>query len=598
MKMHYSGKTTLYYPQLSMARSETLAHLFEQPTGPVQRRFEVCRAYFLNRLSAPAIAHRFGLHVGTVQAIVRDFAANPDLDQFFRSTPPGRKTSPKREAVAERATELRRQGKSVRQIRAQLGVEGHPISESYLAAMLRSQGLSPLVRRGRLPRPGEPARDGSEVPAIADCRELVLEAGRTLPTQVAGLFLFVPLLLESHFSQAVQAAGYPGTQQIPALQALLALLAPKLLGKRRVSHVSDLCTDEGAGLFAGLNVLPKTTYATDYSYQTERLMNERLVDELTRWLPFQESPLGFNLDFHAIPFRGQPGDLENHWVPQSHRGQAAVMAFVAQEAARRVMCYATANVVRAEADALVVKFADHWQALTGHYPGRLLFDSRATTYANLSELTRRGVGFITIRRRGAAMIRRIQALPAHQWHPCQVTQAKGKRRPVRYLEETVTLEEYQGELRQIVFDGLGHESPTFVLTNDLPERLTAREVIQTYARRNHIEHSLGEKITFFHLDCLASEVRLNVDFDLTLTVVAAMLYQRLAARLKGFAESTPQTLFRKFVNTHGRIEITSKEVVVHFEKRSHNPILKEAGFDKTTAPVPWLNSKPVRLQFP
>jgi hypothetical protein len=28
-----------------------------------------------------------------------------------------------------------------------------------------------------------------------------------------------------------------------------------------------------------------------------------------------------------------------------------------------------------------------------------------------------------------------------------------------------------------------------------------------------------------------------------------MLYQRLGARLKGFAQATPQTLFRKFVNT-------------------------------------------------
>jgi hypothetical protein len=46
---------------------------------------------------------------------------------------------------------------------------------------------------------------------MADIRELSLEAGRTLPTQVAGLFLFVPLLLDSHFSHAVQAAGYPST---------------------------------------------------------------------------------------------------------------------------------------------------------------------------------------------------------------------------------------------------------------------------------------------------------------------------------------------------------------------------------------------------
>jgi hypothetical protein len=115
------------------------------------------------------------------------------------------------------------------------------------------------------------------------------------------------------------------------------LLVPKLLGKRRVSHVSDLCTDEGTGLFAGLNVLPKTTYATAYSYQTERPMNERLIDELTRRMPLKEPPLCFNLDFHAIPFRGQKADLENHWVPKSHRGQPAVMAFVAQEAERRVI---------------------------------------------------------------------------------------------------------------------------------------------------------------------------------------------------------------------------------------------------------------------
>jgi hypothetical protein len=266
---------------------------------------------------------------------------------------------------------------------------------------------------------------------VLKCRRLPISvnsrllAGRTLPTQAAGLFLFVPLLLDSCLAQAVQAAGYPGTQQIPALQAILALLASKLLGKRRISHVSDLCTDEGAGLFAGLNVLPKTTYATDYSYQTKRTMNERLVDELTRWLPLKEPPLCFNLDFHAIPFRGQQSDSQNHWVPKSHRGQPAVRAFIAQEAERRVICYATANVVRAEADTLAVKFVDHWHTLTGNSPGRLLFDSRATTYANLSELNRRGVGFITIRRRGAAMVRRIRALPAQQWHPCQVTQAKG-----------------------------------------------------------------------------------------------------------------------------------------------------------------------------
>jgi hypothetical protein len=157
---------------------------------------------------------------------------------------------------------------------------------------------------------------------------------------------------------------------------------------------------------------------------------------------------------------------------------------------------------------------------------------------------------------------------------------------------------YQGDIRQLIFDGLGHESPTFLPTNDLPEPLTAREVIETYAQRNHVEHSLGEKTTFFHLDCLCSDVRLNADFDLTPTVAAALLYQRLGSRLKGFAQATPYTLFRRFVNTRGRIEIHRRQVVVYFGKRTHNPILKEAGFEHTNGRIPWLNGRSVRLEFP
>jgi len=102
------------------------------------------------------------------------------------------------------------------------------------------------------------------VPEIADVRELSLAGGRQFLTKVAGLFLFFPLLLDLDLPQAVTHAGLPGSEQVPPLQAILALLAAKLLGKWRVSHFSDLCHDEGAGLFADLNVLPKVTYATDY----------------------------------------------------------------------------------------------------------------------------------------------------------------------------------------------------------------------------------------------------------------------------------------------------------------------------------------------
>ena len=61
--------------------------------------------------------------------------------------------------------------------------------------------------------------------------------------------------------------------------------------------------------------------------------------------------------------------------------------------------------------------------------------------------------------------------------------------------------------------GLGHEKPTFLLADDLPEPLSARQVIMDYAGRNGVVRNLGEKITFFHPACLASEVRLKVDFE-------------------------------------------------------------------------------------
>jgi transposase len=581
-----------------MARSQELSRLFQHPDSPAHRRYEVCRAYFHESTPADEIALRFGLHGDTVRAIVRDFARNPDVNSFFATAGPGRKTSPKRHAIQERACELRRQGATLAVIRAALQREGFDVSESYLFRLLRRAGLTATRNRRPSPLPGEYAKDGSMVPDIADVRALSLEDGRQFSTKVAGLFLFLPLVLDLELPQAVSRAKLPGSKQIPPLQALLALLVPKLLGRRRVSHISDLCCDEGAGLFAGLNVLPKVTYATDYSYKTERAMTERLIAAVIAKTPLGDPPLSFNLDFHAIPFRGAEPDLENHWVPTRNRALPSVMAFVAQAVGRRVLCYATANLLREEADRMVPRFADYWKKQTGRYPARLLFDSRATTYAGLSQLTQRRIGFITIRRRGSGMLARVERLPSDRWQHCQITQAKGKRRQVQYVDEPVQLDDYEGTVRQLIVTGLGHESPTFFLTNDLPEPQTAREVIQTYASRNHVENHLGEQITFFHLDCLCSDVRLNVDFDLTLTVLADLLYRRLAERLKGFGRASPSRLFRKFVDTQGFIEITGKEVVVRLSKRAHNPLLKESGLTKPTRPVPWLGGRSVRLVCP
>jgi hypothetical protein len=415
--------------------------LFQHPEATAQRHYEICRAYLLEHLSAAEVAARFQLQVTSVRTLVRDFAHHPDRGQFLRIPSTLDRPSPQRASLRDRACGLRRQGHTLGQLHVQLQAEGPTVSEAYLVRVLQNEGLATKGQRCRpVRRPGDRANDGSLVPAVADVQQWALTNGRQFATKVAGLFLFLPQLLALDLPNAVRQAGLPGSEPIPPLQAFLALLVPKLLGHRRISHISDLCTDEGAGLWAGLNVLPKTTSATDSSSRTDRTMHERLVAASVAKTPLGNPPYSCNLDGHAIPFRGHEPDLENPWGPLRNRALPAVRAFVAQAAGRRIKCYATAKVLRADADSMVPKFATYWQAETGQYPARLLVDSRATTDAGRNQLTPAGVGFITIRRRGSSMLARVQRLPAASWQRCQITQAKGKRRQVSYVEELVQLD--------------------------------------------------------------------------------------------------------------------------------------------------------------
>ena len=580
-----------------MARSTALADLFRQPAVTAQLHYEICKAYFRDEDSAEQIASRFSLHPDSVRALVNDFAKNPDLTRFFLVKKPGPVAAPQRDACRQDILELRRQGLSLTEIKEQLA-DRHSISESSIYRILRGEGLAGGGVRISKRQARHKAKDGSDIPPITDVRDCFLTPGRSFPTKVAGLFLFVPLLLELDFARAVALARWPGSERIGSVQAILALLAGKLLGQRRISHISDLCNDEGAGLFAGLNVLPKATFATDYSYRTQRPMSDRFVKALLAKAPLGEAPGSFNLDFHAVAFRGNEADLEKHWLAKRNRAGASIMVFVAQDRRSRVLCYATANVLRDDMDAMAVGFTDYWKEQTGAYPQELLFDGRVTSYEHLAELEDRRIGFITVRRRGSAMLQRVKQLADSAWTSCQVSQAKGATRDIRYVDEEAQPGGYPGKLRQIIVAGLGREEPTFFLTNNRPEKRTAREVIQRYAQRNLVENGLGEDIKFFHLDCLSSGVRLNVDFDLTLTVVADLLYRMLGWRLKGFGHSSPQKLYRKVIDTTGSIEIEAEQVRVRLVKRAHNPLLKEAGLTGLTPPVPWLAGRPLLIDLP
>jgi hypothetical protein len=435
-------------------------------------------------------------------------------------------------------------------------------------------------------------------PVVADRQALGLSSQEPLRvrTRAAGIFLFLPLLAELGFDALVRRADYPGTKMVPADAALLSLLALKLLRKERLSHIDDYNMDEGLGLFAGLNVLPKKSFATDYSYRTQRQQQEKLLGAWVKKLSpvlFPEAK-SFSLDFHPIPYRGDEAVLENHYIPC--RGQAcpSVQTFFAQEHEKQVFCYANANLTRDEQTKEVLRFVDYWHDLIGQNPEWLYFDSKLTTYAELSELNARGVFFVTIRRRGSAILKRLQQTAKSDWKSATIDIPKRRHKRIHYLDESLQLDEYEGTLRQIVVTGLGREQPTLFLTNH-PD-ISPREMIMNYARRNGIEDGLGTNVNFFHMDNLSSEVRLNVDLDVTLTVIANSCYRWLASRLKGFEQAKPKQLSRKFIETSGEIEVLPHRILrVLFDRRCHNPILREAALDKAARPIPWL--KGYRLEF-
>ncbi len=437
-----------------------------------------------------------------------------------------------------------------------------------------------------------------ERPATADCRTLGLTPGRPLRTRVAGIFLFLPLLARLRFDELVRQAGYPGSRMIPAPAALLSLLALKLLDKERRSHLDDFNCDEALGLFAGLNILPKKSFATDYSYRTQRPQQQALLAGWVKALSpllFPEAK-AFSLDFHPIPYRGDDTGLDRHYLPRQGKAGPSVLTFFALENDSRVLCYANANLTRADQPGELLRFVEFWHDLTGSDPQWLYFDSKLVPYAELARVNARGIWFVTIRRRGGSLMRCLAELPARAWQKAVIDTPKRCHQHIRYVEEQVRLKDYAGRVRQLAVDGLGHEQPTLFLSNNLAE--TPRNLIIRYAGRNRVEDGLGTAVNFFHLDCLSSEVRLNVDLDTVLTVLANGCYRWLARQIRGFAKAAPKQLYRRFVETGGLVTTTDEGVVVRFDRRCHNPLLREAALDRVPIPIPWLRGRSITFVYP
>ncbi len=291
----------------------------------------------------------------------------------------------------------------------------------------------------------------------------------------------------------------------------------------------------------------------------------------------------FDLDFHAVMHWGRDPALEKHYVPTRSQRARSVLTFFAQDSGTHNLIYASADISKATQAREAIAFCDHWENVSGHDPKMLVMDQKVTTHEVLGELDARGVKFLTLRMRSAALMKHISSLAPASFKTITLDRPGPHNRPRVHEDKAVTLTGYPGTARQLVVTGLGREEPTVIITNE--HDATIRNLVSQYARRMTIEQRLAEIIRAFCADALSSTVNLNVDLDVMLCVLAQALIAALRARLPGYAAVTPDVIQRRFLETPGQIITDNNTITVRLERRAYSPVLRKASLPDTT--IPW-----------
>ena len=565
-----------------------LAQVFLTPRGTTHRQYEALRAYYVDKLPGGEVAERFGYTLGSFRQLAHQFCQDTER-VFFVETQSN--TGKQADSVQQQIIQLRKQNLSIYDISEALKRDGIQRSSVAVSQTLKKEGFAKLPRRYDQERPPGTRPTAA---ARADARALNLEP-RMFRTKFGGLFLFLPVLASMSFDSVIRKCGFPGTKTVPATHAFRSLLALKLFGTQRHTHVMSAVLDEGLALFAGLNVIPKRSFLTEYSCRIDPRCYPKLMQH---WFDAMsglglEHGASFDLDFHTIPFHGEDALVEKHYVSKRSRKQKGILAFLAQDGDKRFFCYANSDLRKEEQHDEVLQFVRFWKERTGKVPGELIFDSKLTTYPKLNELNAQGVKFITLRRRSQKLLDELAARPRSAWRRIELEGVSRIYKTPRILDQKITLPHYHGPIRQLTIADLGHEQPTLLLTNQLNR--SPAKLIQRYAQRMLIENNIEDSINFFHMDALSSAVALKVNCDVQLTLMASSIYRYLGQRIgNGYESVKSQHLFRDFIDATASITITQQEIIVSFQKRAHNPLLVAAGLDKTNIKIPWLKR---RLQF-
>lgn len=568
-----------------------MARYFLEPQNAAHRQYEALRAFFVDGCAGKEVAKRFGYTEGSFRVLVHQFTQNPERNFFLPPAKGPEKKSGKGGPI-DIIIALRKQNLSVYDISRVLETKGHILSPVSVSKILKEEGFA------RLPRRADDERPQALRPMQADAADVRLLdlKPQNFRTKFGGLFLFLPFIASIPFDRMMDQAGLPGTKMIPAGCAMRSLLGLKLFGSARHSHVMSYVLDQGLALFAGLNAIPKRSFLTEYSCRIDPASYPPLMqswfDAMARiGVDWGES---FDLDFHTIPFHGEDALVEKHYVSKRSRKQKGILVFLAQDAQTRVFFYANADLRKDQQNDEILKFAEFWKQRTGDYPKELIFDSKLTTYGNLNRLNQMKIDFMTLRRRSAKMLEQIQSEPISSWRRIELSGVSRMYKTPRILDQKINLRDYDGDIRQLVIDDLGHEDPIFLLTNQMNK--SAPKLIQRYAQRMIIENRIEDSIDFFHMDALSSAVAMKVNLDTQLTLMASSLYRLLALKIgNGYENAKSSHLFRDFIDATALVGITENSINVAFQKRAHNPLLLGAGIDKMEVKIPWLGNKLLQI---
>jgi hypothetical protein len=269
------------------------------------------------------------------------------------------------------------------------------------------------------------------------------------------------------------------------------------------------------------------------------------------------------------------------------------LTLFAQDASSKLILYTAADIQRDESDDQILAFLSFWKSIRRGIKSTFVFDSKFTTYEKLSQLNLQDIKFITLRRRGKKLIDQVKDLAP--WKRIHIPHAKRKYPNPLVHESFISLTEYEGELRQVIVRGNGHEKPTFLISNDFDAPLEL--LVGNYSRRWRVENVISEAVKFFNLNALSSPILVKVHFDVVMTMIADTLYNMLARRLRGFQDCDAPKIYRHFIKGKANITVKNGELTVTYPRRAHNPILRSVPWQRLPKSISWLDSVNLNLKF-